>query len=184
MFLWVRGTPFGAPDEPGVKIIAASLLPPFLGIPSSLVSNGRGSILPMTVQRMICFLMRGSILSTWIRSRLGGQGKLETFLTNGSAVMNLSTSACFIADLMASVEAEKLRLTGIFSARTTARLAIMPALPGGRMMATRSFFVASLISLENAMAAPNNLSNVSELSSAPSWSARVLPCFLSPLNKA
>ena len=115
-----------------------------------------------------------------MRSLFAGQGKDDIFRMNGSAVTDLSMSACLIVESMALWLAVKLMLTGTFPAKITARFANIPPLPGGRMMPTRFFFVCLLISFDNAMAAPNSLSKVVAESSDPSNSVVDAPCFLSP----
>ena len=45
---------------------------------------------------------RGALYKYAIRSRFGGQGNVEIFRTNGSAVMKRSTPDCRIVDLIAS----------------------------------------------------------------------------------
>ncbi len=154
-FLCVSGTPFGEPDDPDVKSRTASSSPPDLSILAKRAIMSTGNILDTITQRLIDFLMVGRIRSTCMRSLTGGQGKSLTFLTNGSAVINLSTSACAMLDLMASWLAVKFMLTGTLPAKMTARFAIRPPIPGGRMMATRFLLVCSFRCLAKASAIPS-----------------------------
>ncbi len=180
---WLRTTPLGSPEEPEVKRSAASSLPRRLPMPKMTERTEAGRIFVRATQVMIFFLRVGRTRSMKMRSLLGGHGKEETFLTNGSAVMKRSTSACLMEDLMASGPAVKLRLTGVFPAKTTARLAMSPARPGGRTMATRGFSVSLRMKREKTRAAARILSKVSSESSEPSMSLRREPWRLRPSNR-
>ena len=135
---WLSATPFGSPEEPDVKSRTASSLPRRVLSLRNLLISDAGRIFEMTAQRMIFFLRLGIARSMKIRSRLGGHGKLGTRRTKGSAVMKRSTPDWRIAERTASGPAVKLKFTGIFPAKMTARLAMRPALPGGSTIATRS----------------------------------------------
>ena len=155
---WVRGTPLGSPEDPEVKRRMASSSPhPDLCSFRSRERAQVGRSLERRNQRVIAGLIPGRILSIRRRSRVGGQGKVGIFRTNGSAVMNLSRSACLMADSTASCDAVKLRLTGILFAKRTAIFASNPPFPGGRMIPTRFLSVLLRISFERAMAAASSL---------------------------
>jgi hypothetical protein len=139
-----EGTPLGSPEEPEVKRRMASSLPRRLLRPRMeprMTAAGRS--LETMAQVMIFFFSVGRTRSMRMRSRFGGQGKEGTLRTKGSAVMKRSTPAWRMHERTASWPAVKLRLTGTLPAKTTARLAMRPALPGGRTMATRSCSVSS-----------------------------------------
>ena len=150
---WLNTTPFGSPDEPEVKSSVASSLPRRLLRPNINPRTADGRIFEMMPHVMIFFLRVGSTRSMKMRSRLGGHGNEETFLTNGSAVMNRSTSAWRMLDLIASWPAEKFRFTGVLPAKTTARFAMSPAFPGGRTIATRDFSVSVRMNFDRTMEA-------------------------------
>ena len=141
-------------EEQGGLVIAAAFDAGRGRAPSTAV----GRILEITAQVTIFFLRAGSVRSIRIRSRFGGQGKVETLRTKGSAVMKRSTPAWRMHERMASGPAVKLRFTGVFPAKSTARLAMSPAFPGGSTMATRGWSVSALRNLEKTMAAARILS--------------------------
>ena len=130
--------------------------------------------------RPIFFFNVGRIRSNKIRSRLGGQGNEGNLRTKGSTVMNRSRPAWRMAERTASWLAVKLRLTGTFPAKITARLAINPPLPGGSTIPTRGLSVCWRMYLESTIAVARTLSKPSDESSVPSSIFAVFPYCLSP----
>lgn len=180
---WLRGTPFGSPEEPEVKRRMASSLSRRVWRPRRVMRREAGRSFVRRAHFTMSFLSSGMVRSMKMRSLLGGHGKAETLRTKGSAVMKRSTSAWRMEERMALWEAVKLRLTGIFPAKRTARLAIMPPLPGGRTMATLGLSVSLRMWRERAMATGRILENGRTTSSEPSTSLSP-GCFFNPLRSA
>lgn len=146
----------GVPEEPEVKSKIASSSLWKLSASSHLMRVSAEKKREMSIQRLAEFWNLTRSCSKRIRSRMGGQGKSGQRRTKGSAVMNRSTSDCFIQLAIASAEAVKLKFTGIFPAKRQARFARIQPFPAGRIMPTRRRCVSVFRCLEKAMAAPSS----------------------------
>ena len=123
----------------------ASASPPCSGNPNNDPSTAGGKNRASNPHLIAENFSSGITRSIKISWRIGNHGNSCIFRTTKSTVKMRSIPLCRIALSMAALPAVKLRFTGIRPANTTAKLAIMPPLPGGNTIPMRGAFVSFLI---------------------------------------
>ena len=179
---WVSATPLGSPLLPLVKSRNASSRSPWRGMPAMRPSSPAGSTFErrnhFTAPRLMSSLSPSSSMT------YAGHGNSFSLSRTAPAVIAVPMPALRMDDSSAAVPAVKLRFTGIFPAKSTARFASIAGAPEGRTMPTRFSGTFLRMMSANESAAASRRPRSREVPSWPSTIAISPGFFFSPRRQA